>query len=303
VTVCIAAICDSTSVIVAADRMMSAGDIEFESSADNRDARSVSKIIPLTTSIVVMTARDAAFQTEAMHHVSSIVQKRVADEPTRWWNVKEVVDLYIQFYAQDRIRRVRETILSPFGLDEQSFIARQKEMSELFVRNVANQITACEMPNVSIIVAGVDDSGVHIYKLYGANAECADAVGFASIGIGARHANSQFMLAGHHRQSSFADTLLLTFVAKKRSEVAPGVGKMTDMFLIGPNKGSLTWLPPIIELDKLEAFFTKIQKEESTAFEHAKKDVDKYVKEILEKAAAQAQQAPPPQPPPAEPPK
>src|SRR5713101_692573 len=79
VTVCIAAICDSSSVVVAADRMMSAGDIEFESTAENVDENAVSKIVRITTSIVVMTAGDTAFQTEAMHHVSSVVQKRVTE--------------------------------------------------------------------------------------------------------------------------------------------------------------------------------------------------------------------------------
>jgi hypothetical protein len=42
------------------------------------------------------------------------------------------------------------------------------------------------------------------------------------------------MLAGHSPFSSSPETLLLTYLAKKRSEIAPGVGKGTDMFIIGP---------------------------------------------------------------------
>jgi hypothetical protein len=121
---------------------------------------------------------------------------------------------------------------------------------------------------------------------------------FACIGSGARHANSQFMAVGHHRQMSFTATLILTFVAKKRAEVAPGVGKQTDMFIAGPNKGTLVYLPPILEMEKLEAFYRGLQKGEATAFEKAKKEMNKYVAEIAERNAAKQQtpQASPPTP-------
>ena len=48
------------------------------------------------------------------------------------------------------------------------------------------------------------------------------------------------MYSGHAPSRRFFDTMLLSFFAKKRAEVAPGVGKETDMFWIGPNLGSYT---------------------------------------------------------------
>jgi hypothetical protein len=274
--------------------MKTAGDIQFEPTAEGPVA--VGKIIPLTTSIAAMTAGDSAFQAEMMIELKALVFKRVETDPNTWWSVQDVVDTYISIYNKKRRHRINDTVLSPFGLDDISFIARQSQMSEYFVRNISNQITNFEMPEVATIITGIDDGGPHIYQLYGGEASCSDSVAFACIGSGARHANSQFMAVGHHRELSFTATLILTFVAKKRAEVAPGVGKQTDMFIAGPTKGSLTYLPPILEMERLEAFFKGLQKGELTAFEKAKKEMNKYVAEIVaqRKAAQQQTQASPP---------
>jgi hypothetical protein len=72
---------------------------------------------------------------------------------------------------------------------------------------------------------------------------CNDGIGFAAIGIGARHAESQIMLNKHSWNSPSVDSALLGYIAKKRSEVAPGVGEGTDVFTIGPVVGSLVILP------------------------------------------------------------
>jgi hypothetical protein len=268
--------------------MKTAGDIQFEPTEGPNVA--VGKIIPMTSSIAVMTAGDAGFQAEMMTALKVAVGKRLEAAPDKWMDVKDVADLYVEIYNKDRRTRITNTILSPFGLDIDSFISKQGEMSEYFIRNVSNQIADFQMPDAAIIVAGVDDTGVHIYRLYGADCDSADSVGFACIGSGARHANTQFMAAGHHRQLPFIETLMLAFVAKKRAEVAPGVGKQTDMFMIGPQIGTLTYLPPILETKKLEAYYKGLQKGESSAFQRAKKGLEKYVAEIARANAAKQQQ-------------
>jgi hypothetical protein len=295
VTVCIAALCEGNIIVLAADRMITAADIEFEPLVEPPRIP-VGKIVPLTTSIVAMTAGDVPFQSEAIVQVHRTVFRRVSEEPTNWWNVKDVVDLYVDFYNRDRQRRIRETILSPFELDQNTFISRQREMSEFFVRSISNQIAGFEMPDVATIVAGVDDSGAHVYRLYGGEAESCDSIGFASVGIGARHANSQFMLARHHRQRSFAETLLLTFVAKKRSEVAPGVGQQTEMVTMGPQRGTLFHLQRHEVMNRLEALNRRILAGERRAFASARRQIEQYVNEIREQGPTGGQQ-PPPEPP------
>jgi hypothetical protein len=60
-TVCIAAICEGGIVLGACDKMMTAGDVEFEPQAPT--GRSM-KVFPITNSIAVMTAGDSGLQSE-----------------------------------------------------------------------------------------------------------------------------------------------------------------------------------------------------------------------------------------------
>ena len=72
------------------------------------------------------------------------------------------------------------------------------------------------------------------------------------------------MYAGHTRTATTAQALLNIFWAKKRAEVAPGVGSETDMFMVGPALGSLTGIREEViqqmeriyrqRLSRLEAF-------------------------------------------------
>ena len=100
------------------------------------------------------------------------------------------------------------------------------------------------------------------------------------------------MAAGHNRFSLVAETLLLAYQAKKCSEVAPGVGRETDMFTMGPLVGTFTLLKDIPDLDvgKLEATYQSIVKKERKIQEVAKKQIKEYVDEMLKKRVAAIQQ-------------
>jgi hypothetical protein len=89
------------------------------------------------------------------------------------------------------------------------------------------------------------------------------------------------------------ETFLLIYTAKKRSEVAPGVGKETDMFTMGPTLGSFAFLKDIQDLDigKLEKTYQSILNKERKIQEFAKTQIKEYVGEILKKRAEANQQA------------
>ena len=61
-------------------------------------------------------------------------------------------------------------------------------------------------------------------------------VGFAAIGIGAWHARSKLMQSGYTGTFGYAAALALMYSAKRTAELAPGVGKTTDIALIFRNK-------------------------------------------------------------------
>jgi hypothetical protein len=199
VTVCIAARClDMTTgvgaIIGASDRMITSGDITFESNAPLKQ-------VALTTSIVVMTAGDAAIQDEVLRDVFNIVSQRVKAEPTSWWNVREAAELYVKFFQIARAKRACNSILAPFGLDSESFLTRQHEMSDNFVSQISGELINYKLDGdsdgVHTIITGIDLDGPHIYSIFDGYIVCCDTIGFAAIGSGARHSESQFMLNRH----------------------------------------------------------------------------------------------------------
>lgn len=295
-TVCLAAICNRNMIFGASDRMLTSGDIEFEVANSGSPP---SKIVTLTSSISAMLAGDAGLQREILRDVSNTLNDRIKKEPNNWWRVKDVVEVYVGFYNATKLRRAVSAVLSPYGLDEQSFVHKQREMSDAFVRKLVQEMESYSLPGVETIIAGIDlDGGPHIYTIHGNYVSCADPVGFAAIGSGSRHSESQFMLAGHEPAASADETLFLTYLAKKRAEIAPGVGEYTDMIGIGPQLGAHAFIRREI-VDHLDTIYQKHIKSEKQVAKRSREAATKYAKQL--QAAADAKPATPQEPPPSGP--
>ena len=311
-TVCIAAICNNSDTIFGAcDRMLTAGDIEFEPAlrpvaTSNMAQTTNPKIVHATSSIVIMTAGDSALQTEITDDVKSEVRERIKGMKS-WLPVKEVVGIYVEAYNRAKAARLNNSVLVPLGLNSNTFVSRQSEMSAAFIAETSTRIRQFEFEfmsshGVETIITGIDATGPHIYTVFkcasGDAVMCCDALGFAAVGSGSRHAESQFMMSGHGPFSDREETLLLTYVAKKRSEVAPGVGRATELFVAGPAPGSVAMMANIadfslVEIDKI---YQKMEKEQETKFRGAMEKTRRYVASIFEerskKEAALANQQP-----------
>jgi len=286
VTVCIAARSQG-GLVLASDRMLTAGDIQFEPPT--------SKMTLLTSSIALMASGDSSFHVEVMTNVNRVMQDRIKAEPNNWWTVDDVVDLYVRFRNSAKRRRAEASILAPLGLDSQSFLASQNSLESQMVERITVDLINYEVPNVEVIVAGVDQDsqGVHphIYSIYDGAIRCDDIVGFAAIGSGSRHAETQFMLAGHGWNAELPPTLMLTYSAKKNSESAPGVGRQTDMLVIGPNLGQSIFLAQPA-MGKLDAEYRKAKVREQGAQKRANDEIKRYVEELGKEAAVPQDQPP-----------
>jgi hypothetical protein len=283
VTVCIAAR-SGPNLVGASDRMLTSGDIQFEPPL-------LSKLTQLTSSIGILQAGDAAFHSEIMWGVVADVAARIQAQPMNWWLVSDVADLYVKYRNEAKRKRAEAVILAPLGHTIESFIRDQ----HLFKDGVADQITRdlinCEVPDASVLVCGIDPQGPHIYVVDNGYISCNDTVGFAAIGIGARHAASQFMIAKHSWNSPLADTALLAYTAKKRSEIAPGVGVGTDMFTAGPAVGTFSVLEPDMVKD-FDRIYRKMKGREDRNQRDAQKEVNAYVEERGKQQAASQQKKP-----------
>lgn len=276
VTVCVAAMCEfygQTLVIGASDRMVTAGDIQFEPQQP--------KIFDITSSIVIMTAGDSAMQAEILQGVRRDVSMQIAAEPKKWVDLRFAAETYAKHYNEVRSKKAESYVLAPLGLTMDAFISRQGQMSDTFIRQLASELYNFSAPHVEAIITGVDSTGAHIYVANDADISCRDKVGFASIGIGSGHADSQFMFAGHSRNKPYPITVLQTFAAKKRAEVAPGVGEATDMFLIGGAPGTYRAMPDLM-LEILEKIYKEVRAETQKAVEKSEGTINEIFKAIAQ---------------------
>src|ERR1700733_1115505 len=119
-TVCVAVIAADTVVIGMSDRMLTAGDVQFQPSS--------SKILQGSHSIVMMAAGDIGTQTEIHTDIVKRVSSTLADSPKEWLRVEAVAEWYRQAYFDLQRRRAERRILGPLGLDSESFLGRQSSM-------------------------------------------------------------------------------------------------------------------------------------------------------------------------------
>ena len=231
-TVCIAAICADSAIVGASDRMITSGDIEFE-----RNQMKIWIFSPGAPHIVAMVAGDMAVHAEILRDISKIIGECANDSSVKW-SVKDVAELYSRAYNEFQSKLAEKDILWPLGLDRESFHKRETEAPEL-VKRLTEDMQNFVRPNsyeiqTQVILAGADESGAQIYVVDDGKVHCETDIGFAAIGIGASHAESQFMFSGYTKYALAPEAILTVYQAKRRAEVAPGVGKETDLYVLCP---------------------------------------------------------------------
>ena len=234
-TICIAAICrygyqfdektnvpiDSGAVIItASDRMMTAEKygIEYEPFQMKR-AR-------LSHSVEVLVADDIVIHSELVGRASREIGSN-SKLP-----VKEVADTYAKHFRDIKSEQAEQLYLSPLRLDMERFIANQRSMNPEIAMELSNNILNYRLDAEALIV-GVEGNSAHIYHMDSTGIiSCHDDIGFAAIGIGTMHSNSLFMANSYGNIFLYYNAFPLVYAAKRRAEIAPGVGKWTDMTVI-----------------------------------------------------------------------
>lgn len=280
-TVCIAAICkwkNAEMVVCTSDQMLTAGpDIEYEPPRR--------KTYHFGNHVVALWAGDAA----SLLEISKNAYIEFLSRPAA--SVGEVAEIFARNYATFRRRQAEQAILAPLGLDTNSFIAQQRNMATGLVDQLASDLQHYSL-DAEAIITGVDRTGdAHIYQVTDpGHAAMHSGVGFASVGIGSNHAESQFMFRRYTRDWPFERALFLSYTAKRRAETAPGVGVATDMIFIGPYPGG--W--QIVSPDSVEVL-RKVHDEVRTGIteveERAQKQIEKMYRDLEEGARKNQQQA------------
>lgn len=209
------------AVVTASDRMLTDEGLGIEYEPNQyKGAHLTDRIMALVSGDV--TVHSAVLQT-LIPSLSSKPDDRVG----------VVASMYAQRVRQLIAQRAANRFLSPLGLDANTFLSRQKEMDPALVMELSNRLLDQEVEGEALIVGCEGDTAAHIYSVDKRGAvRCHDDLGFAVVGIGGIHAAGQFMTYSYTNMWGWYPALAITYAAKKRSEIAPGVGKETDMFYI-----------------------------------------------------------------------
>lgn len=228
-TICIVGICDiqdgsPRKAIAVADRMITAGDTEFEQEA-------FSKIERLTENCVAVTAGSALAHTELFNATKAKFVGTPAPP------IAQIVDELKNNYVRLRTIRAEEQYFKPLGLTVSYFLENQRSLDSTLVLRLSRQLEEAEYggrPGLQIVVAGIDTTGAHIHCVFDpGSSECFDAIGYCSIGSGERHAESSLIGNDYSSALLAKKALYLMYEAKKRAELAPGVGRIyTDVSIV-----------------------------------------------------------------------
>jgi hypothetical protein len=280
-TVCVATISKDGQIFGASDRMLTVQNyMEYEPPA--------SKILFIPNRpIVLMWAGHSALIAEVLQLLRGMMFWRDKEEGPVEWFIFDFVKAYQSAFAQVKQRWATTHVLLPLGMDFKVFWDGIKDRPDAMNADLTRRLVEYEMPegqDIEVIIAGHDGSGCHLWAGHNGDVQCFDTSGFAAIGVGAIHATSQLMTARFGRMLPNYSAMVLTHLAKKRAEAAPGVGTETDMFMIVPSHADPTkWVslqvgPPM--MGQLEKDYRAIQAREVKAVQSAIKNVPKIVSKV-----------------------
>jgi hypothetical protein len=175
---------------------------------------------------LVLVAGDMAVHSEILRRMHTVLG--AVELPS----TPETAELVAKELRTYRASDAAKLYLAPLGLDDNSFISRQRSMESQLVLELANQLQDHTV-DAEALVLGCDNGQATMYRINksGLVRNHSD-IGFVSIGNGGIHSTAHFMFESYSHATTYYRALYQTFKAKKRAEVAPGVGEFTEMFLV-----------------------------------------------------------------------
>ncbi len=210
------------TVVLASDRMVTWRNLtEFE--------HPVPKIYNISPAAWALGAGDALAGAKIIADAAA----KVANVPRP---VHEIADVVAQQYHSVRMNAAEAQILLPRGLTLATYYGKHQQLLSQITENLDQSLASFD-PEVELIVAGVDSSGGHLFTVSnpGGSAECHDVIGTVAIGSGEIHAVQSMIGFGHAATQPVKDTIFHVFASKRRAELAPGVGRDTDLMVLGPS--------------------------------------------------------------------
>jgi hypothetical protein len=252
-TVCVGAICeDGNTAVLASDRMVTSSfpPIEFE--------HTKRKIFPLTEYTVALTSGNALKPIKIIPKIKTSLGKNP--------DVESIAEKAKELYQFLRAEEAEELLFKPRTISKEVFYTRGAGLFPADLFNMIDHEFVRYDYGLELLLVGTDSLGAHIYSIRNPGiADCFDTLGFHAIGVGYLHAIQVFIAHGYKTSYNIEEAINIVYAAKKAAEVAPGVGKETDISLITEGK--------VIDIDP------EIISELSTIYDEARKSPIQEIKE------------------------
>jgi len=215
-------------IIGAADRLITIGQGIIAYEAIQK------KIHMLTPLIVAIPSGSTEINIEVVKRTQESISK---DQRIVSRSVYDVADLYSQKHEEYIKEIIEKTVLYPRNLNWEDYNNFKYDRDPTWFINGKIDVFGEENPTSEIIIAGIDEQGPAIYNISKGWTRNENHQGFTTVGIGGEHARLEFIIGNHSSSSSYTETLLLTYIAKQRANLAAHVGKDTDLFSISLKDG------------------------------------------------------------------
>jgi len=224
-TICIAALYENGKGCVLASDQMTTAHFPIGYEFENEEVKKIVKVRE-TTVAYLLTAGDVLFANEILEAVRKDVdEKGVTATPI-------IAELFRQHYQNVRRQRIIRNELEPRGLAIKSYYDGHQRLVQPVVMMIDNALKSYN-PRTELIVAGLGEAYCSVFSIMNpGNLFCHDAIGFAAVGSGGPHALYSLIESGYKKSMDAKTVCELVEKAKKRSEVAPGVGKGTEILSV-----------------------------------------------------------------------
>ncbi len=245
-TVCIAGLANNDkAVILASDKMITKQmpPIEFE-----HDIEKIVQVFPNFYVLIAGTVNNA---------VDIIDRAKIKIKENDNYSTK--FDKFRQVYTDYRREKIENVILATQGFSSiADFQQRQNTLSKEIVMSIQNLIANANLQTLMILVA-TENHKCYV-KVINHPGDLINPLEYAVIGSGDLHA-TQSLISAKYKKSEDVDTATyLVFEAKKRAEVTPGVGTLTDMIVLYFNEENILVSKKLTdeELKKLDEVYTEV---------------------------------------------
>ena len=215
-TICIAAIAkenDSEYVVFATDHMITTNMGQFE--------HSIVKYLELNKNTVAMLAGQALLFDDIV---------KISDDTI---NYEEIKKKLFDNFKEKRKKIIENEIFDVFGIDQQFFVdSLQKDIPNGFINSILTKVAELRL-KTKILLVGFVDSLAQITDIDEMEITDFRSMNFHAIGSGATQAVNTLLFQKHSKTDPLLITIYNVYKAKRNAEVSGGVGKETDLLVLG----------------------------------------------------------------------